>query len=190
MLYPAANAWHVSIQIFRRSLLTDRTISPSSLKVFADHAAVPGGILEREHGPTGRLLEDARERLADLPFDCVQALPLMRSGVQHHAFGADRVGDRQGVNHGIDRLLQHLRVLGREVREVDVVHPHLADRRLGVQLSEACDRFGLVIRGAPRLRRAREDLNRLGADLLAASDRGEDATRRGHVRPHGDSAGH
>ena len=99
------------------------------------------------------------------------------TGVQDYTVGADRIGDAQRVHDGIDGLPQLLRILRREVREVDVVEPHLDDPVLLAEFAEPRDGLGLVVGGPPHLRRAGEDLNGLRLDRHRAFDRREYAAR-------------
>ena len=66
----------------------------------------------------------------------------------------------------VDRVVRR-----REVAEVERVHEHRADARLGAPLAEAREVVRGVLGEAPRARALREELHRVGADLDRAVER-------------------
>jgi hypothetical protein len=85
--------------------------------------------------------------------------------VEDDAVGLDRAGRVDGRAHRLEALAVDDLVRRREVAEVERVHEHGADPRLGAPLPKAREILLGVLREAPGTRALREQLHRVRPDL-------------------------
>src|SRR5690242_16236470 len=146
----------------------------------ADRASRPGGVLEEEAARVG-LAEHLLDRLTDALQGRRKRLLQRRSGMDHHAVGADRVAHPERVRERGQRLLPHLAVLRRQVDQVDGVDDHRLDRSAVHQRAELLD-VGVLPGGRPpHAWGLVEDLDRVAVQLDAAPMRLHETARRRDV---------
>ena len=97
----------------------------------------------------------------------LEAGPEVRADVEDDAVRLDRARGVDGGAHRLEALAEDGLVGRGQVAEVQRMHEHRADARLGALLTEAGEVFLRVYREAPRTRALGEELHRVGPDLDA-----------------------
>ena len=98
-------------------------------------------------------------------------VPEVRADVEDDAVSLDRARGVHGGAHGLDALVVHRLVRRGEIAEIERMHEHVLDPRLGPPLPEASEILLRVDGEVPRPGALGEQLHRVGADLGRPVDR-------------------
>ena len=131
----------------------------------ADRTAGAGRVLEQEPGRVRAVLEHLAQSGHAALEPGVEARPEVRADVEDDAVRLDRARRVDGCDHRREALPVNDVVRGGEVAEVERVHQHRPDPRLGAELPEAGQILLRMLGEAPRTRTLREQLHGVGPDL-------------------------